>query len=238
MKLYPKTYEDLYRQRPAIKVEYIGAVDGDIDGLTQQFKDFYQIAYRSLFDIAVRYLWLEKQVTFKGLRRSRRFRNGHVPDQSFGRYMMQIVGHDQASLTRSRWFVVTSAVVTEMFPEFLQRNPFDEPEYYRWPYEHVTLDFLTYSYQIHNRFELLEYADEKRMSFHDFKNWVNNYVLSYNDDNSDDIYSVSLNREGAPYIKRKGWESFDESRDSERTLNNEYAKEPKANNNELDQISP
>lgn len=218
MKQYPKIYEDLFRQRKSLKPSLIDSALGSRSELTASLKIFLSESYRELFRIAIRYLWLEKQITYKGLRRTRRFRNGHIPDQTFGRYMSGEVGIDQTVMTRSRWFTVVSTVLVEMFPKFLAKNPFEEPEYYEWPYEHIGLDFLVYVYQMPNRMELLDFANEKEMTYHDFKNWASNYVLSYNDDKGEEIYSISLNRDGLPYIKFRDWENWPLSNDIETTL--------------------
>lgn len=236
MKQYPKIYEDLFRQRKGLKVELIDSAHGTRDELTSLMREFFSDSFKDLFRIAVRYLWLEKQVIYNGKRRLRRFRNGHIPDQVFARYMMGDVGHDQTVMTRSRWFTVVSTVVAEMFPEFLQRNPFEEPEYFEWPYHTVGVDYLSYVYQVENRLEMLEYADSKGMSYLEFKNWVNNYVLSYNDDKGEEIYSLSLNRDGCPYIKHREWENWPEAHDLEKTLYNEYAKKTEAGSDEQREV--
>jgi hypothetical protein len=153
------------------------------------------------------FLWLEKQLLFNGKRRIRRFRSGHAYDTLYGLYMANMVGRDQATLTRSRWFLVSAVVAPEVCPEFFEHNPFEEPEYYQWPFEHAGIDFLTFVYQVDNRMELLEYADKMKMSFRDFKNWAANYVLCYNDEQGEEIYRIGLNRERVQHIQKKGWDA-------------------------------
>lgn len=208
MKQYPKTYEDLYRQKEEVKLSRIEAYDGDTPGLVEKFREFFSVSFKDLFEMAFIYLWLEKQITYNGERRIRRWGNGNVPDQTFGRFMAQEIGSDQAMLTRSKWFHVATYFVAEYFPDFLEHNPEDEPEYFKWPYEHVTLDFYAYIYQVENSRELMDYAEEQEMRWHDFKNWVNNYVLSYNEEQGKQIYSIGRSRDGIAYIKNAGWERF------------------------------
>lgn len=236
MKHYPKVYEDLYRQRKVLKVDLIESASGTREELTTLMREFFSDSFRELFRIAVRYLWLEKQVIYNGKRRLRRFRNGHIPDQVFSRYMMGDVGRNNTVMTRSRWFIVVSTVAAEMFPQFLQRNPFEEPEYFEWPWEHVGIDYLCFVYQVENRMEMMEYANEKQMSFLAFKNWSSNYVLSYNDSKGEEIYSLSQDRDGSPYIKHRDWEKWPEAHDLENTLYNEYAKETETNSDEQREV--
>ncbi len=187
----------------------LDSVDGNINALTSLFRDFFQDTTITLFDIAIKYFWLEKQLVFDGKRRVRRFRNGHVPDSTFGRYMKQVVGHDHSLITRARWCTVVTLYLKDMFPEFLDHDPFKEPEYYKYPFKHVTLEFLMYVFQVHNRLELLDYAEQKQMSYHDFRNWANNHVLSYNDEQNFDVYAIAPSRDGALYIKRHDWDAYE-----------------------------
>lgn len=189
-------------------MDRIESYDGDTPGLVKAFQEFFDKSFRELFEMAFLYLWLEKQITYNGNRRMRRYQNGSVPDQTFGRFMTREVGHDQAMLTRSRWFYATTYFIAEYFPDFLDHDPKTEPEYFKWPYEHCTLDFFAYVFQVHNKREMMDYAEERKLSLHDFKNWVNNYVLSYNDEQGKQIYSIGLSREGVPYVKNAEWERF------------------------------
>lgn len=189
-------------------MDRIEAYDGDTNGLIKKFQEFFADSWRELFRIAVVYLWLEKQITYNGKRRLRRYKNGHVPDQTFGRFMAQEVGIDQAMLTRSRWFNAASYFMADYMKDFLDHDPYEEPEYFSWPFEHVTIDFYSYIYQVETRKELLAHAEENDMTFLDFKNWVNNYVLSYNEEQGEDIYSIGRSRDGTTFIRHKDWEKF------------------------------
>lgn len=166
------------------------------------------MSFRKLFEMSILYLWLEKQITYNGNRRMRRWRNGHVPDQTFGRFMAREVGFDQAIFTRSRWFSSSTCFIADYKPDFLDHDPYTEPEYFTWPFNHVSLDFYSYIYQIHNRKELMQHAEEKEMSFHDFKNWVNNYVLSYNEEQEEPIYSIGKAHDGTSFIRNKDWKKY------------------------------
>ncbi len=207
MKHYQRIYEDLFQDKTVWRnAKFDSALGDGIESLTDQFRTFLDSAYRQTFYIAICYLWLEKQLIINGHRRTRRFRSGHSYDILYSRFISQGVGRDQATLTRSRWFQITAAVAAEMFPAFYLHNPLEEPEYFQWPFEHVGIDFLAYVYQVDNRMELLKYADTMHMSIYDFKNWVNNYVLCYNDEQGGEIYKIGKTRENVVYIQRTGWD--------------------------------
>ena len=208
------------------------ALGNSVEDLGVQFQTFLNGAYSQVFYIAICYLWLEKQLIINGHRRTRRFRSGHSFDALYGRFISKIVGRDQATLTRSRWFQVTAAVAAEMFPLFYIKDPFKDPEYFKWPFEYIGIDFMAYVYQVDERMEMLKYANQMRMTFHDFKNWVNNYVLCYNDEQGGEIYKIGLTRESVPYIQRVGWDYRAQSESLDNLFRNESKKTSSDNNDD------
>lgn len=241
MKHYQRQYEDLFRDKPLWISAAFESADGSIDELVELYQSCLNDGYRDAFRIAIRYLWLEKQLIINGKRRERRFRTGHSNDYLYGRFISSIVGRDQATLTRARWFQIVAASAAEMFPGFFLHNPFKEPEYYEWPYQHVGVDFLAYIYQVHNRFELLDYAEKMKMDFHTFRNWVNNYVLCYNDEQGGEIYRIGKTREAAPYIQRNNWDVHAQALSLSKLLKHESEKTSADNNDDepvLEERSP
>ena len=234
MKHYQRIYEDLFRDRKSFHSAKIDAVTGTLSDLSKQFDTFFTDAYRQMFYLSICFLWLEKQLIFNGHRRIRRFRGGHAHDLLYSRFITQIVGRDHLTFSRNRSFQIAAAVASELFPEFFEHNPFEEPEYYQWPYHHAGLDFMAYIYQVHNRFELLAYAEERHMSFHDFKNWVNNYVLCYNEEQGKEIYQISLTAVGAIYIKRYDFKPYI-AHDSLHNLLKHESKKTEAGDNDIKQ---
>lgn len=230
MKHYPKTYEDLYRHKEELKLTRIEAYTGSTTGFIKQFKELFTDSYKDLFKISLRYLWLEKQISYNGKRRMRRWRNGHVPDQIFGRFMSIEVGKDHGLLTRNKWFHVTSYFIVDYFPDFLDRNPFEEEEHFEYPYKHATLDYFGFVYQCDVRKEMMDWAEEQQMSFHDFKNWVVNYVLSYNDEQGEEIYSIGKSRDSSLFIRNSTWEKYPLD------ILYESTKEAQANSDERDKV--
>lgn len=192
--------------RPSWHNASIESAIGPLDELTSMWQTFMADAYENMFHIAVCFLWLEKQLLFNGKRRIRRFRSGRSFDALFARYMSDTVGRDQAIMTRSRWFQMASLVVPQIYKDFFLHNPFEEPEYYRWPFKHAGVDFLAFVYQVDNYMELLQFAEEKKMSYRDFKNWAANYVLCYNDEQGQEIYKIGMSSDLVPRINKIGWD--------------------------------
>lgn len=205
MKQYPKQYQDLYLQdHRAVSLASLDSLDGTIDELATQFRKFYFESHRQLFDIIVKQVWLEMRVVFQGRRRRRR-KNGFREDSTFGWFMKSLVGISQKPIVANMCFTATATYLKELFPDFLNRNPFKEPEYYKYPFKHVTLDHLFFVYKCTERMEMLKYADDLELNYLDFVNWATNYVMSYNDEIGKDKYTLSSARYMWPYIKNNDY---------------------------------
>jgi hypothetical protein len=122
------------------------------------------------------------------------------------------VGISPCLIVSTRLWPVVLSYFREFYPDFEQHDPFLDPDYYAFPFDHVTLDFLGVVYQVDNRMELLQEAEKQEMTFMIFKNWVLNWVLSYNDDIGEEIYQLKTQPDNTWYIKntkrKKVWRSF------------------------------
>jgi hypothetical protein len=203
MKQYPKSYENLYEveNNRNVYLDLAGSVYGSLDDLAEQFRSFYRDAHRSIFDVVVRQIWLEQQFTFNKARRKRRSANGFKQEATFSYFMKSVVGISQKPITNNRCFTAIASYLKELFPDFLYHNPFEEPEFFKYPFSHVTLDHMFFVANCEDRLDMLRYAEEKEMSFVDFANWAVNHVLSYNEEVGREVYSVASAIYGWTYIK-------------------------------------
>lgn len=181
-------------------LERIGSTYGSIDELTRVFREFSKGAQRTFFDLVVKHMWLERQFTFNGTRRTRRYGNGHEFDAAFAWYMRSVVGIDPKVLTRNSMFSATASYIKDFFPDFLAHDPFKEPEKYAFPYKHVTLDHMFFVSQCDERLEMLEHADKMSMSYAEFANWAHNHVRCYNKERGDDFPILAFSRD-MKYLK-------------------------------------
>jgi len=165
------------------------------------YRDFYHEFDRIIFKLVVDQMWLDHQFTFDGKRRLRRNGNGHPADWAFGFFIKNMVGVSQKPLTLSSMFNVVSTYMKEFFPNFLEDNPFTHPEKYAYPYKNIGIGHLGFVYMVHDRVEMLEYADEKAMKFGEFVNWAANHAFSYNDEVGSDVYTIANNRDMWTYLK-------------------------------------
>lgn len=147
-------------------------------------------------------MWLEQQFTFGGKRRAKRWQNGWGVDNAFSDFV-KAVGISQKPITANTTFTAVATYMKDFFPEFLKRSPFDDSEYFSYPYKHVTLDHLCFVYLHHERMEMLQYAEENGIRFFDFANWAVNQALCYNDEMGEEVYVVAAFKYMWPYLKPK-----------------------------------
>src|SRR5258706_15430408 len=96
--------------------------------------------------------------------------------------MRRYVGHDIQLINRSFFFQkLESYYFDQLIPGFEEGNPFENPDYYKFPYKNISLDYLMLVYQLDDRFDLLTEADKQRMSYAVFIDYVLNHVLNEND---------------------------------------------------------
>lgn len=211
MKQYPKLYEDLYDASVEnIRTRKITSTFGSPDILSRKFIDFYKEAHLQLFDMIVKQIWLEQHFLYGTERRQKRMGSGHSPDWAFGQFMKTHVGISQKPITHSILFASISTYLIDFFPDFLKHDPFKEPEYYKYPFENITLDHLHFVYQVVDmRADMLKYAEEQKMSYMEFSNWVTNHVLCNNDETGKTKYELAIVRNLWQHIRnndlKHGW---------------------------------
>lgn len=210
MKSHKKTYEDVYYNNIwENRISLIGSTLGSTEELIDRFREFYRELHKSFFRYTVNQVWLEQHFAYDGKRRMHRYRNGHVHDWTYGYFMKSVVGYNQKIMTSNCMFAAVSSYLKDFFPDFLNHDPKKEPEYFKFPYENITLDHLFFVYMVNNRLELLEEAEKRNMSYVEFVNWATNEVFCYNDEVGKEIYVLSVNAYAWPHLRnvtmRRGW---------------------------------
>lgn len=200
MKQYKKTHENISKYSRQKQMAAVSSPLGSLDELARRFRNFYRDAHIVLFDLTVKQIWMEHQFLYHGARRARSG-NGIGIDSAYGYFMKAIVGISQKPLTDGIAFVAMPTYFKDFFPNFSDHDPFKNPEMYKYPYEHVTLDHLAFVYQCDNRLEMLQEAENKKMNIKDFCDWAVNWVLCYNEEQGQDVYSIKRTNY-TPYIKK------------------------------------
>lgn len=201
LKIYPKVNEDVFTELDSGAVSRIGSHDIPLQELIFSFRSFLKDAHLDLFDKMVKYVWLEQHITYNGNRRYKRKGNGFKPEQAFCFFMTGMVGYSQKTLMGNPMLSSLVCYLKDFFPNFSDHNPFEEPEFFEYPYKHVTLDFLYVVREHHERLEMLKHAEDNKMTIREFVNWAANRALCYNLDVGEDVYSITRNSHAFAYIK-------------------------------------
>lgn len=205
MKQYPKLYEDIYRQSVNNKFTTPGKITstyGSPEILADKFKAFYKEAHAQLFDQTVKQVWLEQQFIYDGTRRNKRRRMGFAADWGFGYFIQKYVGTSQKATTINPIMTAVATYLKDFFPEFLEHDPFEDPEYYVFPFKNISLDHLVFVYQVVDmRLDMLKHAEANNMTTGDFKNWAINHVLCNNDETGEDVYELTITKNASPHIR-------------------------------------
>ena len=94
----------------------------------------------------------------------------------------------------SRSFGVTKirGYLDELFPGFDEGNPFVDPHLYKFPFSFIPVSYLMSVYQLEDRISLLEKADEMRMPYNEFLDFVKEHVLIANQKLGRDRYTIMM----------------------------------------------
>lgn len=212
MKDYPKNFEDIYSIDSKINKK-VGKFSFDkykvsndtfdnqseyIDLFRKQFKKFEIEA----FDSIVKIIWLAKRFNYDGKNRNKLRRNGYYLDKAFTLFMRDTIKFSLGDITRNHLYCHIISYFYDLFPDFDVNNPFNNPEYYRFPYKNISFSYLNFVYQVDDRLELLKMADEREMKLSEFYDYVTNHINSINNKCKNDIYGVYHTNYGLPYIKK------------------------------------
>jgi hypothetical protein len=167
--------------------------------------NFLTEMYSDLFLNCVKLSWLRRKFVFYGAKAVIPMRNNsRVLNNAFTKFLRRHIGHDTQIITKGKFFSKLELYYFDyFFPYFEDENPFTSPHLYEFPYKNISLEFLTVVYQLEDRFELLEVADEKNMSYAVFLDYILNHTLSENEILGYNRYELtqSADRRQPYYIK-------------------------------------
>ena len=109
---------------------------------------------------------------------------------AFVKFLRRNVGNDIQILTRGNFFTKLELYFDDFFPGFDESNPWENPDYYKFPFKNISIDFLMVVYQLDDRMELLKIADEGKMSYAIFVDYVINHIFSENETLKRNRYEV------------------------------------------------
>jgi len=173
---------------PKDNTEYIGLLRETIGGMQKE-----------VFDYMVKYMWLVRRFCYKGKRRKNLSANGIHMDGAFGVFMRNFVGFEgRLMLNTFGSGGKIAGYLDDFFPNFDEGNPFEE--HYEYPYKNITLEHLILVYQMPERLDLLNDAENAKMSYTKFLDFVLNYISCYNEEHGEE-YIFIFSSAFMPYIK-------------------------------------
>jgi hypothetical protein len=207
MKYHQKKYENVFstdrpKSNTALVIDDVFVGDLDLNEYVLLFKNHLNDFYLELFNNCVKLSWLRRKFGYKGTQIETPLnKNNFALDLAFVKFVRRVVGRDLQIITRSKFLNKwEGAYFDAFFPIFMENNPFEDPDYYRYPYKNISPEFLVVVYQLDDRFDLLEKADKDNMTYGKFTDYVINHVLCENDDLGYQRYVMKKNRNESFFI--------------------------------------
>lgn len=204
---YPKEYESVFCTEENFKKHDINFMTTEHpDGwevYKASFKNFFKDLSNETFQQYIRYFWFQRKYAFKGISKKKYMGNGHSVMLSYSFFCRHYLGSNNSVFLKSFMFYKVLTFIIEWFPDIDDHDPAIEPEYYKWPFKNITIDFLTVVYQMPERMDILRLADERDLSYLEFLDYVVNYVYVFNERHkNNNIYSfVYKVLDSPPYVR-------------------------------------
>jgi len=204
MKIYPKTYEDVFSSERSLKKCKLDKITTDIGMGLDEYTDLFKKSFKSFevksFNELVKLAWLMRRFCYYGNNRNRMNSNGVPTDRAFSIFIRNYVGYSHSDI---KLFYPIISYFDDFFPYFDTRNPFKEN--LKYPFKYIGFGHLSMVHQMDERMELLKMADKKRMTYAKFVDYVINYLYCLNDEMGEEIYRfISQHHfyEITPHVKR------------------------------------
>ena len=200
MNHYKKTYENVFSEdhkgnTARLNINKISTYEMELDKYIPLFHNFLKDFYDDLFLNCVKLSWLRRKFTLNGNRVTIPiYNNARGLQNIFVKFIRRYIGHDIQVITKGNFFSkLETSYFDILFPDFNEENPFENPEYYKFPYENISLEYLTVLYQLDDRIELLKEADKQKMSYAVFLDYIINHILNENERLGRDRYLLTQN---------------------------------------------
>lgn len=188
MKTYRKIYENVFssdkkENRIKLSMKNLSIYNMDIETYVPLFHSFLKDFYNNLFMNCVRLSWLRRKFTYYGKKTKLPMNRNSMPlNFSFTKFLRRYIGNDIQIITRGTFFSRIESYFEELFPGFEEGDPFENPDFYKFPFKNISMEFLFVVFQVDDRLEILKIADKEKMSFAKFLDYAINHVYSVNDE--------------------------------------------------------
>lgn len=128
-----------------------------------------------------------------------------MTDTAYSTFFKGILGTNYQLLTAFSLFGKIISYIDDLFEDFDSLNPIENPSDFDFPFKNINLNHLFLVHEMDERMELLKIAEEKKMTYYEFLDFVVNYLNCVNDEEGKEIYLFirsSIHR-GLYYVKKK-----------------------------------
>ena len=193
-KEYPKTWESVFTNE--YMMNRFDPARCTIEGFSlQDYTDLFSRTLQSIseenFNFLVKFIWLMRKFRYKGKRKRYYTRNSSYVNNAFATYTRNYMGYYYANFTgRSVERVIS--YFNDFFPYFDRYDPFKNPEKFKYPYKHITTDFLALAAYMDDRLEILDKAEREKMKYGYFCDYLINHALSVNEESKKPVYDFKI----------------------------------------------
>jgi len=201
MQDYEKVFQST-RYLSRLRIDRIESPKGfdSIAEYRDTFKGFLIESSFSVWDTFIKMSWLSDKFKYTGYRNGTQ--TGVCSRSAFSVFTKELIGSNTHFISYSFCYNKIVTYFKELYPLFSKSDPFKNPEKFKYPFKNITLDFLVLVHQLPERIDLLNYADEHKMNFTSFADFVINYIGKYNDSEGKDVFGIIRSKRHPMYVKR------------------------------------
>jgi len=213
LKQYPKTYEDVFTASSVdkrcnldlIDIRDFESIEAFIPFARKELKKIMEDSWMS----TIKSSWLFSKFNYNG-KRSNSAYDSPQSKSAFSIFYKKYIGIDVKAITQSSFYYGRLCTYfRDFYVNFYLHNPFEEPEYFKFPYKNISLDYMVAVYQMPERLEILSYFDEEKnkTNYNQFLDWLLNYISSVNEEKGEDLYLFNMGYGGdhIPFVKYKNF---------------------------------
>jgi len=188
MKYYEKRYEnvfkrDLDKRCNVSKITLYKKNPESLEKYINIFRETFEKAEADIFDYIVKLEWLNRRFVYNQ-KRALKKKIINIPFlRARSLFIRNYVGFDpRLFFISSSPLLAVTRYIDDFFPDFVEKNPFEDEEEFKYPFKYVKMAYLILVGQMDERMELLKYAENRKMGLEEFKDYIVNYVSCYNEE--------------------------------------------------------
>jgi hypothetical protein len=184
---YKREYEYVFTSERIVtkgfELEKLSTLDNkpNLNDYKRQLLILERKFWKDTFNNLVKIKWLMNRFVYDGNHRTNR-KAGFWYSRALSKYMKYVVGIDNRMPFKG---FVNAAIVDfleDLFPDFHNRSPFEDPEYYRFPYKNLYPHWMAIVRRVDERLELLDCLNKKKLTYPEYLDYLLNWCLCYNDE--------------------------------------------------------